>query len=116
MIENICQSDEIICQSDETICQSDEIICQSDKTTCDVIYMSDHCAYADRYKNDQEVIENARVKVLKNGKILEITGTEVTDTARYMCVARNLAGETEKSFDLNIQGMIVETVDQYIWL
>ena len=58
-----------------------------------------------RYKNEQEVRESARIKILKEGKVLEIIGAEVRDTARYMCVARNLAGETEKSFDLDIQGI-----------
>ena len=58
-----------------------------------------------RYKNEQEVHESSRIKILKEGKVLKIIGAEVRDTARYMCVARNLAGETEKSFDLDIQGM-----------
>ena len=44
------------------------------------------------------------MKVLKEGKVLEIIGAEVKDSAHYMCVARNLAGETEKSFNLDIQG------------
>lgn len=34
------------------------------------------------------------------------------DTARYTCIARNLAGETEKSFDLDV--MVPPTIKE-VW-
>ena len=60
------------------------------------------------YKNDEEVKvrKKGHVRILEKGKVLEIDGAEVKDSARYMCIARNLAGETEKAFDLEIQGEI----------
>jgi hemicentin len=57
------------------------------------------------YKNGEEVIEEYledRVKILNGGQELEISSSDIDDTARYTCVARNLAGETEKNFDLDV--------------
>jgi hypothetical protein len=33
-----------------------------------------------------------------------IEGAEVDDAVRYTCIARNLAGELEKNFDVNVHG------------
>ena len=47
------------------------------------------------YKNGEEVIEEYledRVKILNGGQELEISSSDIDDTARYTCVARNLAG------------------------
>jgi len=60
------------------------------------------------YKNGDELVDegpDGRIRVLAGGKELEITWAEVDDTARYTCVARNLAGENEKSYDLDVYGM-----------
>ena len=34
----------------------------------------------------------------------QVVNAQVTDTGRYVCVAENLAGSTEKSFNLNVHG------------
>ncbi len=60
------------------------------------------------FKNGVEIDfdrnEGDRVKILNDGKMLEIQLSEIGDTARYTCIARNLAGESEKNFDLDVQG------------
>ncbi|KAK3592726.1 hypothetical protein CHS0354_007728 [Potamilus streckersoni] len=57
-------------------------------------------------KNGKEMTfddPESRVTVSKDGKVLTITRTEVEDTARYTCIAENVAGEVEKNFDLDVQ-------------
>ena len=46
----------------------------------------------------------SKMRILKDGRILEIVRASVKDTARYTCIARNQAGQTEKNFDLDVQG------------
>ena len=43
----------------------------------------------------------------RDGRELVITDAGVLDTARYTCVARNLAGETERNFDVTVHGLIL---------
>ncbi len=45
--------------------------------------------------------------------MLEIRGARVSDTARYACVARNLAGETERITDIVVQGMLFKNPVTY---
>lgn len=59
------------------------------------------------YKNGDELVEDdsdRRVRILDDGLKLEISGAEVDDAARYTCIARNLAGEVEKMFDVDVFG------------
>ena len=62
------------------------------------------------YKNGDELVEDDlddRITILNDGRELEISVADVDDTARYTCVARNLAGELEKNFDLDVDGMLI---------
>jgi hemicentin len=45
-----------------------------------------------------------RFQILENGMKLKVTFAEVKDSARYSCRAVNVAGQSEKYFDLNILG------------
>ena len=45
-----------------------------------------------------------RVTLIEDGKILQIQGATPDDAARYTCIAKNLVGETEKNFYLDVQG------------
>lgn len=36
--------------------------------------------------------------------LLQVVNAQVTDTGHYVCVADNLAGSAEKSFNLNVHG------------
>jgi len=53
-------------------------------------------------KNDRE--DKRRVRVHTKGRELEISMAEVDDAARYTCIARNIAGEIEKSYNLQVYG------------
>ena len=46
-----------------------------------------------------------RHTITREGKVLQIRKATRADTARYSCVARNLAGEKEKVTDIAVQGM-----------
>ena len=49
--------------------------------------------------------------VSEGGRILSIPLADVTDSGRYVCMAENLAGEKEKTFDLSVLGMYKELRD-----
>uniref|UniRef100_A0A8C9UE41 Hemicentin 1 n=1 Tax=Serinus canaria TaxID=9135 RepID=A0A8C9UE41_SERCA len=43
-----------------------------------------------------------RLRILSNGRYLQINNAELGDSARYTCVARNVAGETTREFLLAV--------------
>ncbi|CAH2311914.1 hemicentin-1 isoform X2 [Pelobates cultripes] len=53
-------------------------------------------------KDGVSLTPNSRVRVLSNGRYLQIDHAEVTDTARYTCVASNIVGKTTREFMLNV--------------
>ncbi|XP_063057327.1 hemicentin-1 isoform X2 [Engraulis encrasicolus] len=53
-------------------------------------------------KDNQPITEGATHRILANGRTLQVINAQVTDTGRYVCVAENVAGSTEKSFNLNV--------------
>lgn len=46
-------------------------------------------------------------RISLDGTELEIVGARVGDTDRYTCVARNLAGETKKIYDVDVHGKFI---------
>ncbi|XP_065811778.1 hemicentin-1 [Labrus bergylta] len=54
------------------------------------------------YKNGRVVTESANLRILAEGQMLEIKGSEVSDTGQYVCKATNIAGQVDKNFHLNI--------------
>lgn len=56
------------------------------------------------FKNGNPLPQDDRLSVSDDGKHLTITKAEVSDTARYKCRAKNVAGETDKAFDLDVYG------------
>ncbi|KAM8746417.1 hemicentin-1 isoform 1-T1 [Acanthopagrus schlegelii] len=54
------------------------------------------------YKNGRVVTESANLRILAEGQMLEIKGSEVSDTGQYVCMATNVAGQVDKNFHLNI--------------
>ncbi|TDH08782.1 hypothetical protein EPR50_G00101320 [Perca flavescens] len=72
------------------------------------------------YKNSRVVTESANLRILAEGQMLEIQGSEVSDTGQYVCKATNVAGQVDKNFHLNIyvppsidgpaEGSVVETI------
>jgi len=59
------------------------------------------------YKNGDELPLDGTDKYLlsRDGRELEIMAASIDDTARYTCVARNLAGQVEKNIDLTVHGL-----------
>ncbi|XP_060245885.1 hemicentin-2 [Meriones unguiculatus] len=54
-------------------------------------------------QNGLPVSPSPRLQVLEEGQVLQVSTTEVTDAASYMCVAENQAGSAEKLFTLRVQ-------------
>uniref|UniRef100_A0A3B4Z1V9 Hemicentin-1 n=1 Tax=Stegastes partitus TaxID=144197 RepID=A0A3B4Z1V9_9TELE len=54
------------------------------------------------YKNGRVVTESANLHILAEGRLLQIKGSEVSDTGQYVCMATNVAGQVDKNFHLNI--------------
>ena len=48
--------------------------------------------------------DDERMTISKDGKELVIRLADLPDTAKYTCEARNLAGESERSFDIDVLG------------
>ncbi|XP_050994845.1 LOW QUALITY PROTEIN: hemicentin-1 [Labeo rohita] len=53
-------------------------------------------------KDSQPLTTDNTHRLLSNGRTLQILNAQVTDTGRYVCVAQNLAGTAEKSFNLHV--------------
>jgi len=58
------------------------------------------------YKNGDELRLDGTDKYLlsRDGRELEIMAASIDGAARYTCIARNLAGQIEKNFDLAVHG------------
>lgn len=55
--------------------------------------------------NDSPLAPKDRIRLLDNNRQLTIDMAQVADTAVYMCVAVNKAGELRKKFQLEVLGM-----------
>ncbi|KAG7487576.1 hypothetical protein MATL_G00024880, partial [Megalops atlanticus] len=53
-------------------------------------------------KDSQPLTPDSTHRLLSNGRTLQVLNAQVTDTGRYVCVAENMAGSAEKSFNLNV--------------
>ncbi|XP_051649408.1 hemicentin-1 isoform X5 [Manacus candei] len=54
------------------------------------------------YKEDIQVVESSAVQILHNGKILKLLKAATEDAGQYSCKAINVAGSSEKLFNLDI--------------
>jgi hypothetical protein len=55
-------------------------------------------------KNGESLEIQPGMTLSSTGRILEISRVQLTDTARYTCVAQNDAGELRRNFDLEVLG------------
>uniref|UniRef100_A0A8C1I841 Cell adhesion molecule-related/down-regulated by oncogenes n=1 Tax=Cyprinus carpio TaxID=7962 RepID=A0A8C1I841_CYPCA len=53
-------------------------------------------------KDSQHLTPDDTHRLLSSGRTLQILNAQVTDTGRYVCMAQNLAGTAEKSFNLHV--------------
>ena len=67
------------------------------------------------YKNGEELRvdfgDSGKYQMSSDGRELIIANKNIDDTARYTCIARNLAGEAQKNFDVEIHGTLRDIVD-----
>ncbi|NXF12445.1 HMCN1 protein, partial [Smithornis capensis] len=54
------------------------------------------------YKEDIQVVESSALQILHNGKILKLLKAATEDAGQYSCKAINVAGSSEKLFNLDI--------------
>ncbi|KAL9846109.1 hemicentin-1 isoform 2-T2 [Geothlypis trichas] len=54
------------------------------------------------YKDDIQVVESSALQILHNGKILKLLKATTEDAGQYSCKAINVAGSSEKMFNLHI--------------
>ncbi|OWK57262.1 Hemicentin-1 [Lonchura striata] len=54
------------------------------------------------YKDDIQVVESSALQILHNGKILKLLKATTEDAGQYSCKAINVAGSSEKLFNLHI--------------
>ncbi|NXO39218.1 HMCN1 protein, partial [Locustella ochotensis] len=54
------------------------------------------------YKDDIQVVESSALQILHNGKILKLLKAATEDAGQYSCKAINVAGSSEKLFNLHI--------------
>lgn len=60
------------------------------------------------YKDGDLVLPelDPNLRVLAEGRRLEIINARVMDTGKYKCVAENVAGETRKEYEIDVHGKI----------
>ncbi|XP_063796284.1 hemicentin-1 isoform X2 [Pseudophryne corroboree] len=54
------------------------------------------------FKDWTPLVNRSGLMISDNGSILWVEGAQVTDTGRYSCEAVNIAGKTEKNFNVNV--------------
>ena len=55
-------------------------------------------------KDGQPVRQGERVRIGSGGRRLVISRAQVSDTARFQCIATNEAGEQEREFNVAVHG------------
>ncbi|XP_018408468.1 PREDICTED: hemicentin-1 [Nanorana parkeri] len=53
-------------------------------------------------KDGQVIKEGKHFQILSNGRYLQISNTELSDSGRYICIVENIAGSAQKLIKLNI--------------
>ncbi|EPY80556.1 hypothetical protein CB1_000818017, partial [Camelus ferus] len=56
------------------------------------------------YKDDVQVTESSTVQIVNNGKILKLFKATLEDAGRYSCKAINIAGMSQKYFNIDVLG------------
>ncbi|KAK2540204.1 Hmcn1 [Columba guinea] len=80
---------------DITVLQNRQVIleCKSDAVPPPTIFW---------LKNGEVLEGSPRVRILSNGRYLQINNADLSDTASYTCVASNIAGKTTREFLLTV--------------
>uniref|UniRef100_H0WC62 Hemicentin-1 n=1 Tax=Cavia porcellus TaxID=10141 RepID=H0WC62_CAVPO len=75
------------------ISQPVELLCQSDAVPLPTLTW---------LKDGRPLLKKPGLSISENGSVLKIEDTQVQDTGRYTCEATNIAGKTEKNYNVNI--------------
>lgn len=51
-----------------------------------------------------KIVESSTLQILNNGKILKLLKVATDDGGQYSCKATNIAGSSEKLFNVNVLG------------
>ncbi|XP_023195302.1 hemicentin-1 [Xiphophorus maculatus] len=54
------------------------------------------------FKDGQVMSSGGPRSILSNGRTLQVSNAQVSETGQYVCVAENVAGSAEKHFNLNV--------------
>ncbi|KAF3823359.1 hypothetical protein GH733_010795, partial [Mirounga leonina] len=77
------------------ISQAVELLCQSDAIPPPTLTW---------LKDGRPLLKKPGLSISENGTVLKIEEAQVQDTGRYTCEATNVAGKTEKNYNVNIWG------------
>ncbi|XP_023559876.1 hemicentin-1 [Octodon degus] len=75
------------------ISQPVELLCQSDAVPSPMLTW---------LKDGRPMLKKPGLSISENGSVLKIEDTQVQDAGRYTCEATNIAGKTEKNYNVNI--------------
>ncbi|XP_047561044.1 hemicentin-1 isoform X2 [Lutra lutra] len=75
------------------ISQAVELLCQSDAIPPPTLTW---------LKDGRPLLKKPGLSISENGSVLKIEEAQVQDTGRYTCEATNVAGKTEKNYNVNI--------------
>ncbi|XP_004688211.1 PREDICTED: hemicentin-1 [Condylura cristata] len=75
------------------ISQAVELLCQSDAIPPPTLTW---------LKDGRPMLKKPGLHISENGSVLKIEDAQVQDTGRYTCEATNIAGKTEKNYNVNI--------------
>ncbi|XP_042661906.1 hemicentin-1 isoform X1 [Tyto alba] len=75
------------------ISQAVELLCQSNAVPPPVLTW---------LKDGRPLLKKPGLSISEDGSVLKIEGAQVQDTGRYTCEATNVAGKTEKNYNVNI--------------
>lgn len=55
-------------------------------------------------KDGHPLVSGRDIRILHDGRFLQLRNAQVSDTGRYVCVAVNVAGLSDRKYDLNVHG------------
>ncbi|NXV13679.1 HMCN1 protein, partial [Cepphus grylle] len=55
-------------------------------------------------KDGRPLVSGRDIAILQDGHFLQLKNAQVSDTGRYVCVATNVAGLSDRKYDLNVHG------------
>lgn len=67
-------------------------------------------------KDGRPLTKGRGMEILDEGRVLQLKNVHVSDTGRYVCVAVNVAGMTDRKYDLSVHSKCNELNKSIHWL